>query len=72
MVEGKYEVPWAAEVAHKDGRACGFEPPEREYKGEEPMPPMPPRSELNSVDSVFWVEAAADCMLLNCERPGSD
>ena len=42
MVEGKYEVPWAAEVAHKDGRACGFEPPEREYKGEEPMPPMPP------------------------------
>ena len=33
MVAGKYALPWEAEVIHKDGTSCGFEPPERRYSG---------------------------------------
>lgn len=36
LVQGKYRLPYEDDVVHKDGRACGFEPPEREYKGPEP------------------------------------
>ena len=38
MVAGKYRVPWEDDVVHKDGASCGFAPPTREYKGEEPNP----------------------------------
>ncbi|MDB5815528.1 MAG: amiF [Rhodocyclales bacterium] len=34
MVAGKYALPWEAEVIHKDGTSCGFEPPKRRYSGE--------------------------------------
>ena len=35
MVDGNYRLPWEDEVIHTDGTSCGFEVPEREYKGEE-------------------------------------
>ncbi|MDQ8023660.1 MAG: formamidase [Moraxellaceae bacterium] len=35
MVAGKYRLPWEAEVVHKDGTSCGFDVPERRYKGPE-------------------------------------
>jgi formamidase len=41
LVAGTYEVPWETEVKHKDGAACGFEPPVREYAGPEETPAMP-------------------------------
>lgn len=41
MVQGSYEVPWASEVEQKDGASCGFEPPSREYAGQEEPPAMP-------------------------------
>jgi formamidase len=31
MVAGSYALPWEADVAHVDGAACGFDPPERLY-----------------------------------------
>ena len=34
MVNGTFELPWEADVIHKDGSACGFEPPSRSYIGE--------------------------------------
>jgi formamidase len=40
MVQGKYKLPWDDDVKHKDGTSCGFDPPTREYKGEEPMPDL--------------------------------
>jgi len=40
MVAGKYTVPWEEDVKHKDGTSCGFDPPTREYKGEEPLPDL--------------------------------
>jgi formamidase len=40
MVQGKYKLPWDDEVKHKDGASCGFDPPTREYKGEEQMPDL--------------------------------
>ncbi|MEC5398895.1 formamidase [Uliginosibacterium sp. H1] len=33
MVAGQYKLPWEAEVVHKDGSSCGFDVPERRYKG---------------------------------------
>jgi formamidase len=35
MVNGTFELPWEADVIHKDGSACGFEPPSRSYIGEQ-------------------------------------
>jgi formamidase len=36
LVAGTYRLPWEAEVVHTDGRSCGFAPPTRAYRGEEP------------------------------------
>ena len=36
MVAGRFRLPWEAEVVHTDGRSCGFAPPTRTYRGEEP------------------------------------
>jgi formamidase len=45
LVAGRYELPWEAEVVHRDGRSCNFPPPERAYQGEAPAPrPDAPRS----------------------------
>lgn len=33
LVAGKYKLPWDDNVDHKDGAACGFDPPTSEYKG---------------------------------------
>jgi formamidase len=33
LVAGRYEVPWEAEVLHRDGTSCGFPSPTREYAG---------------------------------------
>ena len=41
LVAGRYALPWEADVRHTDGTACGFDPPEREYVGEEAPPAMP-------------------------------
>ena len=35
MVEGNYRLPWEDEVVHTDGKSCGFEAPQRAYRGEE-------------------------------------
>jgi len=35
MVEGNYRLPWEDEVVHIDGKSCGFEAPQRSYRGEE-------------------------------------
>ena len=35
MVNGTFALPWEAEVIHKDGSSCGFEPPSRSYIGEQ-------------------------------------
>ncbi|MEM8501549.1 MAG: formamidase [Cyanobacteria bacterium P01_D01_bin.1] len=35
MVDGSYRLPWEDEVVYTDGTSCGFEPPTREYQGEE-------------------------------------
>jgi formamidase len=32
LVAGKYKLPWEDDVHHKDGEACGFDPPTVEYK----------------------------------------
>lgn len=32
LVAGKYKLPWEDNVDHKDGKACGFDPPTLEYK----------------------------------------
>ena len=31
MVNGRFRLPWEAEVVHTDGTACGFAPPTRAY-----------------------------------------
>jgi formamidase len=33
LMKGEYRLPWEDEVVHKDGRAFGFEPPTRTFKG---------------------------------------
>ncbi len=33
LASGRYRLPWEEEVLHKDGQSCGFEPPERKYRG---------------------------------------
>ena len=33
MVKGVYRLPWEDDVSVKDGKPCGFAPPERTYKG---------------------------------------
>jgi len=38
LIGGRYRLPWEANVTHTDGRSCGFEPPERSYRGPEPNP----------------------------------
>jgi formamidase len=35
MVNGTFALPWEADVIHKDGSSCGFEPPSRSYIGEQ-------------------------------------
>jgi formamidase len=35
MVAEKYRLPYEDDVVHKDGSSCGFEPPTRDYVGEE-------------------------------------
>ncbi len=35
LARGRYELPWEAEVMHKDGTSCGFPEPTREYGGPE-------------------------------------
>ena len=35
MVDGNYRLPWEDDIVHTDGTSCGFDTPEREYKGEE-------------------------------------
>ena len=42
LVAGRYALPWEADVRHTDGTACGFDPPEREYVGEEANPRQHP------------------------------
>jgi len=41
MVDGTYKLPWDSSIQVKDGSSCGFAPPVREYKGEEPNPISP-------------------------------
>jgi formamidase len=36
MVAGRFQLPWEDQVVHTDGRSCGFAPPNRAYRGEEP------------------------------------
>ena len=36
MVAGRFRLPWEDQVVHTDGRSCGFAPPNRAYRGEEP------------------------------------
>ncbi len=36
MVAGRFQLPWEDQVVHTDGRSCGFAPPTRAYRGEEP------------------------------------
>ena len=31
MVNGRYRLPWEAEVEHVDGSSCGFAPPQRDH-----------------------------------------
>lgn len=31
LVKGEWNLPWDDQVVHKDGTACGFDPPERAY-----------------------------------------
>jgi formamidase len=33
LVAGRYHLPWEDEVVHRDGAACGFAPPTRDYAG---------------------------------------
>lgn len=40
LVKGEYKLPWEDDVIHKNGTSCGFDPPTRDYKGEEPMPDL--------------------------------
>lgn len=35
MVDGTFELPWEAQVAHTDGQSCGFAPPTRAFQGNE-------------------------------------
>jgi formamidase len=47
LVAGRYQLPWEAEIVHRDGRSCNFPPPERMYQGEAPAAaprPDAPRS----------------------------
>jgi formamidase len=39
LVNGSYRLPWEDSVLHRDGRSCGFPPPEREYTGPASAPP---------------------------------
>ena len=39
MVDGTYRLPWKVEVT--DGTSCGFEAPERSYRGAESHPLVP-------------------------------
>jgi formamidase len=43
LAAGRYRVPWEDQVQHVDGRSCGFEPPTRQYVGEEEAPRPPAR-----------------------------
>jgi formamidase len=36
LAAGRYRLPWEAQVAHVDGRCCGFEPPTRRYGEAQP------------------------------------
>ena len=38
MVDGRFELPWEAEVVHTDGRSCGFAPPTRTYAPNNMLP----------------------------------
>jgi len=40
LVDGKYRLPWEAEIEHVDGTSCGFPPPERSYQGAQPQPKL--------------------------------
>jgi formamidase len=42
LVAGRYQLPWEAEVVHRDGSSCGFERPTRHYA--EPNPAGLPRA----------------------------
>jgi formamidase len=43
LAQGRYRLPWEAEVEHTDGTSCGFEPPTREYAGSEAPPAIIPK-----------------------------
>jgi len=36
LIAGKYQLPWEAEVEHRDGTSCGFEAPTRDYAAPNP------------------------------------
>jgi formamidase len=38
MVNGRYRLPWEAEVEHVDGRSCGFAPPQRDHDPDNRLP----------------------------------
>lgn len=41
LVNGKYLLPWDASIEIKDGTVCGFDPPIRDYAGEQINPVTP-------------------------------
>ena len=36
MVAGTFALPWETEVVHTDGSSCGFDAPQRTFRGSEP------------------------------------